>query len=213
MASDICDLCTLEETTRPGSDPCLKAIAQNLEPWDICPYEKVRNPQDTVVKLNERQWAYSDDTPGHLTEECDGMNQVYELPTTGILNLNNSCEYQIINNPISMEELRADRITIQDVSDYPYTNSTDMDDLSVEKHLKNNFLVYIITLGSLLLLLIVTWALSCYCRMKTLRIRIPTTHQRRRRPRQSTLDPATTIPLISAALALPRQPRPNPIIL
>lgn len=203
-----CALCMFEDTTRPASDPCLNAIAQNLEPWDLCPFEKIRNPTDTIVKIAERQWAYADDTPGHLTETCNQTSKTIELPTTGMLTLKPSCEYQISNNPISTEEIRADGITIQEITDYPSANST-KEVPSVENHLKENFLIYITTLGSVVLLLIIAWALCCYFQKRPLRTEGSRPMRRRRRPRSNTTDLTTILPLIPVN----RVNRNNPIIL
>ncbi len=207
-----CSLCTIESTQRPASNPCLKALVQNKEPWDLCPYEKMRSPTDIVVKMSEGQWAYSDDTPGQLMERCNKSSQVYELPNTGILTLKPDCEYQITNNPISTEEIRANGIIIQDISDYPSVNQTEAENPTVERHLKDNVLIYVIVLSCLLIALILAWIISCYFSKNALRIRGLRSQRRRRRAR-SMPGEITSIPLITTAVALQRNNRNNPIIL
>jgi hypothetical protein len=200
IAEDMCSLCFLDETTRPPSDPCLKTLAQDEDPWEVCDYEKVRYPKDVAIKLDTHKWAYSDDTPGKLVETCGTGIRTIPLPTTGILTLNSTCEYQITDNPITTEELRSDQIIIQDISDYPFNNATES---IIEKHIKDYYPLYIYGFGGTILLLITGWALSCYFRTCVIRLRFPTRRRRARRRQTREADLNTAIPLI-AALTVPR---------
>jgi hypothetical protein len=200
VSEDMCSLCFLDETTRPASVPCLKALAQGEEPWEVCDYEKVRHPKDVAIKLDTHKWAYSDDTPGKMVETCGKEIRTIPLPTTGILTLNSTCEYQITDNPITTEELRSDQIIIQDISDYPFNNATES---IMERHIKDYYPLYIYGFGGTILLLITGWALSCYFRTCVIRIRLPIRKKRVRRRQTRDTDLGTAIPLI-AALTVPR---------
>jgi hypothetical protein len=201
-ADDMCSLCFLDETTRPASDPCLETLSQGKDPWEVCDYEKIRYPKDVAIKLSTRKWAYADDTPGKLVETCGTDIKTMSLPTTGLLTLNPACEYQITDNPITTEELRTDQVIIQDISDYPFHNATES---ILEKHIKNYYPWYIYGFGGTILLLIASWAVSCY--FQKCKIKFPTRRRRVRRRQPPASDLSAAIPLI-AALSVPR-PREN----
>jgi hypothetical protein len=209
-ATDVCSLCTIEETTRPIKNKCLTALAQNREPWEVCEYDKIRQPKDVVVRLGSGMWAYSDDTPGQLVEACGDNEKIHTLPPSGLITLKPQCQYKISNNPISNEELQADGILIQDISDYPSQNVTNGEESIITTHFKDNFSVYIYTLGGTVLFLIIGWMISCYYRTCNIRIRWPQSRRRTRRRRAN--DPISGIPLI-AAITLPRTTNLPPSIL
>ncbi|HLP34929.1 MAG TPA: hypothetical protein VK133_02970, partial [Amoebophilaceae bacterium] len=75
-ASDICSLCSINDAQRPAGNTCLKTMALEKDPWDICPYVKTRNPKDKAIRLGQGTWAYSDDTPGHIIEKCNSKEVV-----------------------------------------------------------------------------------------------------------------------------------------
>jgi hypothetical protein len=208
-ASDSCSLCSINEAQRPAGDACLKTIALGNEPWDVCPYDKTHSPKDKAVRLGQGQWAYSDDTPGHIVENCNSNEVVTKLPTTGLLTLNPECQYQIRDNPISTEELQTDEVIIQEISDYPSNNSTKLEENVVDTHLRQNFQVYFYSLGGTILFLIIGWAVSCYVRTCRINVRVPTSQRRRRRTRRE--ETVTAIPLLPPVF--PRVPRIQPILL
>jgi hypothetical protein len=167
---DICALCNIYATKRPISDPCFLTIARKQEPWKTCPFEKTRHPKDVIVRLGQRKWAYADDTPGKLTERCEGNVTEYTLPSTGVIDLAENCTYSIRDNPITNDELNTNQLRLSDVEDSPMGNTSRNLD-ALEDHVLNHLVIYLSVASSLIGSLILGWSIYCYKKPIRLRLR------------------------------------------
>ena len=134
---------------------------------------------DIAIALDENSWAYTDDTPGTLTETCSNppRTQVFALPPSGIIHFNQYCTYNVINGPFHeikpyIRQLTYNTVIEKESKEKPRNLVKDL--TSLQQHFKDNGYIYLMTTSILLFLLTSTGCFFCVNKVRRRR-------QRRRR--------------------------------
>lgn len=165
-----CQVCVSKQRERIIPSICFLTLLH--DDYDLarilrdCPYEKLYVIGDRAVILDANNIAYVNPHPGSLVERCEGSppNNQQLLPF-GMLHLNNSCAYEMLNGPLTGDDSYLSALTVTNLIENPTIVINEMDrSMLIEHHLQEYAVTYVITLSAILIFLLFILFCSCCCR-------------------------------------------------
>ena len=166
---DQCQTCYIEQQPKKVKDKCTLAIlGNNVEKIkESCPYVTEEELQDTTVRLNANEWAYSISKPAELKSFCESTKEtsIMKLPYEGIIHMptNADCTFEFKNGPFSKFKPVIPGINMV-VKQYNMRAKKELTTYEVIKdHVKLNSTFYIVLLLSTLLFTFITGIIIFCC--------------------------------------------------
>jgi hypothetical protein len=175
-----CEICEFDSIPDKLVDDCVAAVfadKNETQLEEVCTWNTVPEPEEMAVKIDHDEWAYVDVNPGSITETCtvDEKQQIknLELSHSGVIRFKPDCQYNVINGPFKGINPFIPKVRIETLTGISRNNHKVkqlVDDISViQLHFRDFGIVYVTSLGGLVLL-VTGCAVYCWCvRRRTLR--------------------------------------------
>ena len=211
-----CDLCMLPHMEISEFNQCWQQIRDGTKkPEDVCPIEKVNIGYEESTRIAENIWAYSDPTPGTITQKCGDESTRFTMDTEGILRFFPNCSYTVTNGPFIQSQMPSNVNVIPNIgSAISEISDDDISDSMISKHFEKYDIWYVIGLSVSLFVALVSFCCYCYRTRRSFmsgyRLTLPASRAARRARGQMRRNDTRTdeIPDI-IELEEPRPPRPN----
>ena len=158
-----CQICHLKRDEKRPVSECIRSILHEEDPETSCEFEKLSTVANEFVQISESQVAFTDIKPGVVHVNCPGRDrESITLPTTGVLNVNKSCRYQIVNGPMKPGDVTFDNVEVISPEDLQYSTVADTrGESKLQRHFKQNVFEYVLGLSVSLGTVVI--AIICYC--------------------------------------------------
>jgi hypothetical protein len=165
-----CNFCNDPFVFQSSTSPCLKGLYFDNS-TSHCTWQ-AESPANTLQTVSAHKIISIDNTPGELLANCNGSSSLHELSPASLLTLNPSCMYELHDrgNDLIKSALLARNLIIKGKEVIHNQNLyNDID--AVQRHFQNFGYIYVLSFGSLLLLLFVCFCGVCMCKFKKYRMR------------------------------------------
>jgi hypothetical protein len=163
-----CKMCNLHVSILPVNSKCVMDLFLHNKDTE-CTYMEQDPPASAIYPFSTTKVAVLDMTPGSLVQSCGNQNKVFPLQPATLISLNNTCSYDLIDNGGDLPVLSA--FLPRNLKVIAATLSRNIpnivEDLNVvQQHFKTYGYIYVIAVGSGLLLLcgVLGCFICCRCR-------------------------------------------------
>jgi hypothetical protein len=170
---NFCHICTIPSTMISLKDQCINNLFFRKSDGN-CSYQEQDPPAAAFYQLSEQQVAIIDSTPGSLVQKCGNNNAVFPMHPSSILLLNNTCDYELLdqgNNIPFLPALLPKNLKLYGTNLIRNIPNIVEDLNTVQQHFKRYGYIYVIAVGSVLLLLISILLCAICCRCQRSRTR------------------------------------------
>jgi hypothetical protein len=200
---NIFQLCVTHIKRAISPSTCFKKILQAKSLPEItryCSYSKLNLVSDQATFLDSDSMAYVNPNPGSIVERCpDQEAQTYQLQPYGILNMEQTCNYEMVNGPLAPEDSFYPFLAVTSLAEHSSILLHDSDSQEILTHHVQEYAVYYISGLASMIALLLSWFVV-YC---SYRKYIPCCNLCNHRQRQSTCTsrppapPRPTAPLLT----------------